>query len=184
MNNRRTFLTFLAVATGGALWAGVSGAKQPPQQLPPAPAAPPPLWADEERKAVVAYWNAPGRYVIEEKPADVPPHVNITVSGSEWYWKYVRALPDVRKANPAQAEQWEKNLNGLLVLEKRGNDFRLAQLLKPTQFDGYPNIGELPAEMQAAIGPTPDFYETVHPKRYNHNLCAGRRPHNPVCLHR
>ena len=184
MNRRNLLLT----AAGVALLAGATGAATKQAQTPQATQTPqmppPPLWTEAERKAVVAYWNAPGRYVVEEKPADVPPYVNITVGGSEWYWEYVRALPDVKKANPKQAAKWENAFEQQLRFARDRADKTLKHyidqtVVPPSLADLEAEAGGLPADLEAQAGQTPRFYEVAQPAQHSITFAPEDGPAAP-----
>ena len=141
-------------------------------QQPLSSATPAPLWTNDERKAIVAYWNAPGRYVIDNKPTDLPYRTNITVSGSEWYAKYVRALSDLRKTNPAQANEWNLWFEKRLILDMmEANKSPEGGLIIE-----YPRPDIQPQTLQTAIGEAPLFYEVVQPKRYTITFAPSDAP--------
>src|SRR5207248_5389820 len=81
------------------------------------PARAAPMFSDAERTRLVAFWNAPGRYVIGA-PADAarsgPWQVRLTPEASRWFWTLQRALglakapptADVKPQTPESAD-WE-----------------------------------------------------------------------------
>src|SRR5262249_1548245 len=79
--------------------------------------APAPLFSEAGRGALVAYWNAPGRYRSGLPPEAVqkgPWQVRLTPDGSRWFLAYQRALgagrlpPSVDAVGGGGAAAWEK----------------------------------------------------------------------------
>src|SRR5947207_3259224 len=90
-----------------ALLRGISCAQTAPTPVPSSTQAvvepPPPLFTDKERADIVAYWNAPGRYVFAA-PSDAttegPYRVRLTPDGSQWFWNYQRVVAGKAKLPP------------------------------------------------------------------------------------
>src|ERR1051326_4797773 len=102
----------------GILLIPVATPAQPPAPTPAEPPAPP-LFSDNERAEIVAYWNAPGRYTISAPPeaaTNGPYVVRLTPEGSTWLLAYQHAvagpgkvLPPTRDARPTEGPyaDWE-----------------------------------------------------------------------------
>lgn len=139
-----------------------------------------PLWTDEERRTVAAYWNTEGRYKIE--PAPDPPRVNVTIAGSEWYWRYQRLLP---QQTPERQKQWETWVNTYLLTQKAAVQARL-RLQESGTSVAQPrgSINELrpfasppiPADLSDALGKPPALYEIVQPNRYTVTFASEDAP--------
>ncbi|MDX1934584.1 MAG: hypothetical protein SFU56_18450 [Capsulimonadales bacterium] len=91
---------------------GTTGATAPP------PVPLPPLFSETERTAIVAYWNAPGRYILSAPPdaaTDGPYRVRLTADGSQWFRTYQitvagkAKLPPTMDARPTTGPfvEWE-----------------------------------------------------------------------------
>lgn len=62
-----------------------------------------PLFSDDERGRIVAYWSAPGRYAVSAPPEAAtsgPWQVRLTPDGSAWLWSYQRAVSGSAVAKP------------------------------------------------------------------------------------
>jgi hypothetical protein len=113
-----------------------------------------PLYSDAERREVVAYWNVPGRYVVEPSP-EVKERINVTVAGSAWYRDYVAALaarPKDHPVTPALQAWFEARREA-----DRARAGGLAAVKDP---------GPTPTALKAILGDPPPLYEKVQPKRY------------------
>lgn len=147
-------------------------------QPPLPPTTPAPLWTNDERKAIVAYWNAPGRCVIDDKPADLPPRVNITTQGSQWYQKYANALPALRKADAEKMHLSEMFVNAKLASDRSAAQERLEPSpANANRLDAPSNFAEkLPKDLEGSFGVAPPFYEVVQPRRYTVTFAPADAP--------
>lgn len=151
-----------------------------------------PLFTDEQRAALVSYWNAPGRYV-----SDLPETtagqwgVRLTADGSEWLLRYQRKLTAGKKVPPGQVvtapedgatATWEPWLAARIAADradaKRTADAANAQLSgKPTPAPSaspapveVKTPGPIPPSLLAAVGNPPPFARAVLPMRYKVKL--------------
>ena len=139
----------------------------------PAPALVAPCFTDDERKVIAAYWNAPGRYVVEPSPdpRDVS-RVNITVVGSAWQSKF-NALVATRPRGDAEVATWQA-----FVASRQGSDAAVADPKLAAVVNMAPPV-PLPDTLKAALGDPPRFYEAVHPVRYTVTFAPGDDPAGP-----
>lgn len=129
-----------------------------------------PLWTEEDRKAVVAYWSQPGRYAVE--PGGTPDRINVTTAGSTWYASFVAALnqqtPDVQ----AQWRAWiEKQLAGEKATLADAADGKTEE-----KTSGMPATETMPAALKASLGEPPAFYERTRPLRYTVKFAESDYP--------
>ncbi len=116
---------------------------------PPPPANP--LYTEEERKAVVDYWNAPGRYVAGPSTTDAE-RINITVPGSTWYSNFLKAQREGK--DTGDWNSWFK--------DKMHYD----RAMIAYSDDAPAEPGPIPQSLKDAIGEPPPLYEKVQPSRY------------------
>lgn len=144
-------------------------------------ARPAPLFKEDERTRIVAYWNAPGRYE-HGMPADAaaPWQVRLTPDGSAWFLAYQRALRGVGKtppnqdaaATPATAD-WETWVKAKLVHDRwvasqtadAANTARDNHSASAAQYPP-PAPGPMPAGLVEAAGNAPSFAEPCVPLKY------------------
>jgi hypothetical protein len=140
--------------------------------------SPTPLFGDEERRSIMAYWATPGRYSADA-PADATKRgawqVRLTPAGSMWLWNLTKGkkIPptQVATAQPLweawiaakiRHDRWE----ALRTARSANYDVLGKELPAPdanTPLEEPPLPGEMPADLQAAMGPTPIFAEAVAP---------------------
>lgn len=113
-----------------------------------------PLYADTDRRAVAAYWSAPGRYVVAPLPADQE-RANITVAGSIWVKAFLEYVAD-KKAKGEDASADEAWFNAKLALDKA--------TIKGEAIDI--KVPPMPAAIKDALADPPPFYERVKPVQY------------------
>lgn len=157
----RSRITLLALALAGAAHAQTD-----------------PLFADDERKAIMDFWATPGRYSADA-PTDAPKkgvwQVRLTPAGSVWLWNLTKG----KKIPPTQVAtaqpQWESWI-AAKVKHDRWEALRTAraanlevmgqELPAPdanTPLDEPPLPGPMPADLQTAQGPAPSFAEAIAP---------------------
>ena len=162
------------------------------------PAPVPPLFTDAERAALVAFWSAPNRYVVEPTPPDAkggPWVARLTPDGSTWLLGYQRAVAGARKVPPSQAVKapdsgptagWEKWLSAKIASD--WSQARLlagganAQIAPVAPIAGGPRPaptptptpadapGAVPATLVSACGNPPTFAQAALPLRYSVRL--------------
>lgn len=90
-------------------------------------AQPQPLFNEAERKALVSYWNAPGRYTVEVAPVAPgkpgPWVPRLTPEGSTWFLTYQRAVLGGKKIPPSQTAkggvaEWESWIEAKIAWDK------------------------------------------------------------------
>ena len=148
--------------------------------LSPAQAPGRPLFEDDERHRIMAYWAEPGRYAAEA-PTDVDRRgvwqVRITPAGSVWLWGLTRG----KKVPPTQnaTSPWEGWI-AAKVRHDRWEALRTARaanhdatgrddLPKPdaaTPIQEPPLPGAMPHDLLAAVGPCPQMAEAVAPLQH------------------
>ncbi len=175
MNFRITLLMLLCAAGGRAV-----AAPQPP---PVTPVVTLPLFTEDERNAIVTYWNAPGR-LRNEPPGDVAKNglyqVRLTAEGSRWFLKYQIAI-GAAKAPPTQDPTSVASGTAMTKSWRRWVDARLAADRWQAQVDADranaaigltitanskpqpPAPGLIPADLLSACGSPPPFASSVAP---------------------
>lgn len=149
-----------------------------------------PLFTEVERKALVAYWNAPGRYSVEVAPVvpgkPGPWAVRLTPEGSTWFLTYQRAVLGGKKIPPSQTAkggvaEWESWIDAKIAWDKfhaqkladaanGANTVAVASagsapLPKPQATPSYP--GSAPTALLAAAGnPPAAFHSAITPMQY------------------
>lgn len=137
-------------------------------------------FSSDEARAVMAYWNEPGRYEMRV-PADAPRQglwrVRLTVAGSTWLWGYNRARnipkgPPSQNAAPQNPEQveWEKWIDAKVAFD-RFEAQQQANALNAAIFKGFvgpapakaTDPGPAPAGLVKLAGNPPRFAEAVTP---------------------
>ena len=155
-------------------------AAQTPFGPPPPPA---PLWTDDERAAIVAYWNAPGRYAIGSPPdagKNGPWQVRLTADGSTWLLQYQRVvagsakLPPTTDAHALTGDRagWEAWVTARVAYDRwaaqqaadSANGAFRAVAVKPVPPPPLP--GPAPASLVAACGNPPAFARAAAPLQY------------------
>jgi hypothetical protein len=125
-------------------------------------AQPQPLFTEAERKALVAYWNAPNRYSIEVSPAAPgkpgPWTVRLTPEGSSWFLTYQRAVTGGKKIPPSQTAksgvpEWESWIDAKIAWDKYHAQ-KLADSANGTNSIAVASPGPSPVPQQ----PTPPPY--------------------------
>lgn len=151
--------------------------------LPAGPAQQGPLFTPEERAAIVALWNGPGRYAVTAPAGSDktgPWQVRLTPEASRWFWALRRSvsaakLPpnqDVSAAGPlAAANAWidKKYAFDRWAAQSCADAANAAILGRPAQppaGDPPAHPGPAPAELVAAAGNPPPFAAAVAPLRY------------------
>ena len=138
-----------------------------------------PLFGDDERHRIMAYWAEPGRYAADA-PADADKRgvwqVRLTPAGSVWLWSLTKG----KKTPPTQtaASPWDEWIVAK-VRHDRWQAFQDARsanrdaigkdLPKPdanTPLEEPPTPGPMPPDLQAALGPCPFMAEAVAPLRH------------------
>ena len=157
-------------------------AQQPPPAL---PVAPPSLFSDDERAALVAYWAEPGRYTATAPPEAAtagPWQVRLTPEGSVWLLGYQKAvaagvrLPpsvDARAAAGTPQEQWEAWVTARLARDRwdaaraadAANRIVLPNLPPPAAAAAAPPPapGPIPPSLLGACGNPPPLAYVVTP---------------------
>lgn len=90
---------------------------------------PPALFTDKDRADIVAYWNAPGRYVLSapsDATTDGPYRVRLTPDGSQWFWNYQHIvagkakIPPTLDAKPKAGPyaEWEAWVTARLIYDR------------------------------------------------------------------
>jgi hypothetical protein len=164
-----------------------------PSRSPVVP-APPPLFTDAERAALVAFWHAPGRQEIAAPPDAAktgPWQVRLTTEGSAWLLVYQRAIRGNGKVIPptqdAQASAsgpqgaWEAWVTARVAYDRyqagliaaRAN----AAVLQAAPATAAPETltpvvapGPVPPDLVAACGNPPRFANAVAPLQYTVSL--------------
>ncbi|MBC8101007.1 MAG: hypothetical protein H7Z41_00275 [Cytophagales bacterium] len=173
----------------------------PPPVIPPVTPLPPPLFSDRERSAVVAYWNAPGRYEAAAPPeaaAAGPWQVRLTPEGSTWLLAYQRAVRGAGKVIPPTQDataaatgpeaEWESWLGARIAFDRyqagltatRANAAVLKSLvLTPLVPPALPPLspGPIPPALFAACGNPPRFASVVAPLQYLVRFDDSRDPY-------
>ncbi len=144
--------------------------------------AAPPLFTRDERAAIVAYWNAPGRYSIGAPaagPSGGPWQVRLTPEGSRWFWAYTRAVAGPGKPPPnldikAAAPDWEAWVQAKLVYDRALATLQADLANRGIDIDSPaaqtaalpPLPGPIPDALLARVGNPPAFAAAVVPRRY------------------
>lgn len=148
-----------------------------------------PLFTEAERKALVAFWNAPERYSVGvpvATPGKPGPWVTrLTPEGSAWFLTYQRAVSGGKKIPPSQTAkggvpEWEKWIDEKIAWDKwqaqqiaesaNGRATQVASsrgpspLPTPQPAPAYP--GPVPAGLVAIAGNPPPFQSAVVPLQY------------------
>jgi hypothetical protein len=137
-------------------------------------------FTDEERAAIVAYWNVPGRYAIGAPPEAAtrgPWTVRLTPDASRWFWAYQRAVAGPGKPPPNAdihaSPAWEKWVQAKLDHDRaqaqRAADAANRALLPglpASSANDAPPPGPIPADLLSAVGNPPPFAAMVAPQRY------------------
>lgn len=135
-----------------------------------------PLFEDDERHRIMAYWAAPGRYVADA-PAEAAKkgvwQVRLTPAGSVWLWGLTRG----KKVPPSQiaSSPWE----GWIAAKVRHDRWEALQAARAANREimgkdlptpdantplGEPPLpGAMPPDLQSAMGPAPIMAEAVAP---------------------
>lgn len=139
---------------------------------------PTPIFTDDERAAVVAFWATPGRYSAGA-PADADKkgiwQVRLSTAGSMWLWNLTKGkkVPPTQMATAAPAfeawiaakvrhDRWEALRTARAAnLESMGKELPAPDANTPLEEPPLP--GPMPADMQALYGPAPIFAEAVAP---------------------
>ena len=172
----RIALLMLLCGTGGR-------AVAMPQPPPIAPVVKVAMFTDDERNAIVTYWNTPGR-LRNEPPVDVAKsglyQVRLTPDGSRWFLKYQIAI-GAAKAPPTQdptsaasgttlTKSWRKWVDARLAADRwlaqadadRANA-ALGLTITPNSKPQSPAPGLIPADLLIACGSPPPFANSVAP---------------------
>jgi len=159
-----------------------------------APPLSPPLFSDDERARLVAYWNAPGRYTISAPPEareSGPWQVRLTPDGSAWLLAYQRAVSGPAKLPPtldagggpplgatvvgtnvstAGWETWvQSKITHDRVRAQNAADAANAQAQgrsAPAVVSPPPPLGPIPASLLLICGNPPPFAGAVTPLRH------------------
>lgn len=140
-----------------------------------------PLFSDEERGRVMAYWRAPGRYRVSAPQGAVGPwQVRLTPEASLWFFAYNRAR-GAGKAPPTetpgttspQTADWEAWVQAKLAYDRSqaqtaGDNANAAYGAAKAANAATPSasIGPIPAALLAAVGDPPSFAAAVAPLEY------------------
>lgn len=144
------------------------------------------MFTDAERMAIVAYWNAPGRYAISAPPAaatDGPWQVRLTPEGSTWLMAYQRALRGPAKSIPPSVDahaaadspqaDWEKWVTTRVAFDRyqatlaaAAADTALGKLSTSPLPAAPAAPGPIPAGLLAVCGNPPAFASAVAPLQY------------------
>jgi hypothetical protein len=119
-----------------------------------------PLWTDDERQAIVAYWSAEGRYAVE--PIGEPERINVTVGGSEWYAQFLVAVKTVPNDRQALWQEW---VTQRITAEKARMTEALTGMPNAKR-DQIPSADSMPEDLRTALGEPPALFERVRPLRY------------------
>ncbi len=136
----------------------------------------PPLFGEDERHDLVAYWAAPGRYRAEA-PADAAKkgvwQVRLTPAGSVWLWNLTKGkkLPPTQAASTpwegwiaakVRHDRWEALKTARAAnREAIGKDLPAPDANTPLDEPSSP--GPIPQELQSLCGPCPIMAEAVAP---------------------
>lgn len=159
-----------------------------------------PLFNDTERKALVEFWNAPGRYTVQVPPATPgkpgPWAVRLTPEGSTWFLTYQRAVAGGKKLPPSQTAkstnaEWETWIEQKIAWDKwqaqkladAGNGTLNSQVASngippvptPAPAPTYP--GPAPANLVATVGNPPPFQSAVVPLQYTVQFDENDEPY-------
>jgi len=155
-------------------------------------APPPPLFSDEERARLVAYWNAPGRYNVTAAPPEAkeagPWQVRLTPDGSTWLLAYQRAVSGPAKLPPTvdgggplpgatagsvSTAGWETWVQSKIAHDRaraqNAADAANAQSRNrpaPLAAPPPPPLGPIPAGLLLVCGNPPPFAAAVTPLRH------------------
>jgi hypothetical protein len=141
-----------------------------------------PLFSPTEVEAILAYWNAPGRYAVAAPTESVksgPWQVRLTVEGSLWFWNYQMAI-GAGKTPPTQAPlatgqfaAWEAWVSAKVEHDRFlagqqasvSNAALIPSLTVPALQAPTPS-GPIPPELLAALGNPPPFAAAVAPLQH------------------
>jgi len=164
-------------------------------------AQPLPLFTETERKALVEFWNAPGRYTVEVAPVAPgkpgPWTVRLTPEGSTWFLAYQRAVAGGKKIPPSQivkggVPEWESWIEAKIAWDKfqaqkladaANGTTQVAVAPKgpsplPTQATPPPYPGSAPAALLSAVGnPPAAFQSAVTPLQYTVRFDENDEPY-------
>ncbi len=129
------------------------------KEPPAATAATMPQFTDGERRAIQAYWNATGRYVVESPAPDKEEAVRITVAGSTW-----RSLVNKEMTRRRQTIGGDVDVRTWDAWIKMRTAWEKARLTPgaPTPSDP----GPVPQALRDAVGEPPPLFARVRPNRY------------------
>lgn len=158
-----------------------------------------PLFTETERRALVEFWNAQGRYTIEvppQMPGKPGPWVTrLTPEGSTWFLAYQRAVSGNKKIPPSQTAkggvaEWEKWIEEKIAWDKwqaqqlaevaNGRQTQVASLGPsplPTPQPAPPYPGSAPAGLVAVAGNPPAFQSAVVPLQYTVRFDEAEEPY-------
>lgn len=140
-----------------------------------------PLFGDEERRSIMAYWATPGRYAADA-PADAAKkgvwQVRLTPTGSMWLWNLTKG----KKIPPTQVATAQPMWETWITAKVRHDRWEALRTARAANFDVLgkelplpdantpleepPLPGEMPVDLQAAMGPAPIFAEAVAPLQH------------------
>lgn len=151
-------------------------------------ARPAPLFSNDERTKLVAFWNAPGRYAhgMPVDPAN-PWQVRLTPEGSAWFLAYQKALRGAENtppnldaaATPATAdwEDWVKTklVHDRWVASQTADAANAARENHTGSAAQYPPSapGPMPAGLVEAAGNAPVFSDACTPVTYKVTFADG-----------
>ena len=138
-----------------------------------------PLFGDDERHHIMAYWAAPGRYAADA-PADADKRgvwqVRLTPAGSVWLWSLTKG----KKVPPTQtaSSPWDDWIKAKVLhdrwqalkdarsanLDAMGKDLPKPDASTPSEEPPVP--GPMPPALQSALGPCPFMAEAVAPLQH------------------
>jgi hypothetical protein len=144
-------------------------------------ARPAPLFKEDERSKIVAFWNVPGRYE-HGTPVDPasPWQVRLTPDGSAWFLAYQKALNGAGKTPPTQDAaatstnaDWEDWVKAKLVHDRwvasqTADAANAARENRSGSAAQYPPAapGPMPLGLVVAAGNAPVFSEPCSPLKY------------------
>ena len=183
MNLRKTALALAALSCSAL----AACARQPPvSPVTPATPPPPPLFSDAERAAAVAYWNAPGRYVIGPPPEASrlgPWVVRLTPEGSTWLLAYRNAVVTggvkqppghtVKAPTTGPTAGWEAWVAAKIAFDRyaangtaQAANLAVFPAVIPPPTAPPPVPGPIPPALLAACGNPPAFARAYAPLHY------------------
>ena len=173
----------IALTLSASAFAGVVFVARVPAQERPT------LFTDEQRAALLTYWNAPGRYAsdLPDDAASTGPWVvRLTSDGSEWLLRYQRKLTAGKKVPPGQVvtapedgatATWEPWLAARLAADRAEAsrtaataNAQLAVKPAPSPSPDGKTPGPIPTSLLATLGNPPPFARAVLPMRYKVSL--------------